>query len=94
MSFMTIAVVVLVGVGAAIRLTVVGFGVVSAILAAVLVLWTLLAGVDAKVGLFGLGLWLLFNVSFFLGGIAFEAFGTRLALWRSRPLPMKDAKSN
>lgn len=97
MNFETIAIaaaMVLAGVFASRCLTIVGYGVVSAILAAVLVLWTLLAGLDVRVGIFGLGLWLLFNVSFLLGGIALDAFGGRLAQWRARPIPMKDAKSN
>lgn len=77
---------------AATRLTVVGFGVVSAILAILLVAWALLT--DAEVGLFAIGVWLLFNVSYFLTGIVLGAFGGRLAQWRSRPISMKDAKSN
>lgn len=89
-----IAVMVLAGICAAIRLTVVGFGVVSTILAAAFLLWTLLAGFDSEVGTFGIGLWLLFNVSFLLGGIALGAFGRRPARWQSRLISIKDAKSN
>jgi len=93
-QLITIVAVVLAGLWAAIRLTFVGFGVASAMLAAMLVLWTLLAGIDAEVVIFGFGFWLLFNVSFFLGGIALSAFGRRLGQSRSRPISMKDAKSH
>jgi pheromone shutdown protein TraB len=84
--------VVLAGIGAAIRLTIVGFGVTSAILVAGLILWTLSAGIDAAV--VGFGLWLLFNASFILSGVALAAFGGRLGQWRSRPISMKDAKGH
>jgi hypothetical protein len=93
-QLITIVAVVLAGLWAAIRLTIVGFGVASAILAAGLVLWALLAGIDAEVLIVGFGFWLLFNASFFLGGIASSAFGGRLGQLRSRPISMKDAKSH
>ena len=82
-QLITIVAVVLAGLWSASRLTVVGFGVASAILVGGLVLWTLLAGMDAAVVLVGFGfVWLLFNASFFLGGIALSAFGGRLGQWR------------
>lgn len=93
-QLITIVAVLLAGLWAASRLTVVGFGAASAILAAVVVLWTLLAGLNAEVLIVGLGFWLLFNASFFLGGIALSAFGGRLGQLRSRPISMKDAKSH
>jgi hypothetical protein len=96
MTFETIALaaMLLAGGCAASRLTIVGVGVVSAILAAMLVMGTLLAGLDFKVGILGLGLWVLFNVSYFLSGVALGVFGGRLAHWRSRLISLKDAKSN
>jgi hypothetical protein len=90
----TIVAVVLAGLWAASRLTVVGFGAASAILAAGLVLGTLLARLDAELLIVGFGFWLLFNASFFIGGIALSAFGGRLGQWRSRPISIKDAKSH
>ena len=84
-------VLVLAGCWAATRLTIVGFGVTSAILAVALVLWTLLAGVEAELGFFGFGLWLVFNASFFLGGIALGAFRRRQDHWRTHPISIKDA---
>jgi hypothetical protein len=92
-ELITIVAIGFAGAWAARRLTVVGFGVVSAALGLLLILWTLLAGADGEVGLFGVGVWLLFNVSYFLTGIIWAAFGGRLAQWRSRPISIKDAKS-
>jgi hypothetical protein len=93
-QLITMIAVVFAGLWAAIRLTVVGFGVASATLAAGLVLWSLLVGIDAEVLIVGFGVWLLFNASFFLGGIGLSAFGGRLGLLRSRSLPIKEAKSH
>jgi len=93
-QLITIVAVVLAGLWSATRLTVVGFGVASTILAASLVLWTLLAGIDAKGLIIGFGLWLLFNVAFFLSGMALNAFGGRRGQWRSSAISMKDAKSH
>ena len=89
--FILLLVLVLAGCWAATRLTVVGFGVTSAFLAAALVLWALFAGVEAELGFLGLGLWLVFNASFILGGIALGAFRRRQDHWRTDPISIKDA---
>ena len=89
--FILLLVLVLAGCWAATRLTIVGFGVTSAMLAAALVLWALLAGVDVALGFLGFGLWLIFNASFILGGIALGAFRRRQDHWRTHPISIKDA---
>ena len=90
----TIVAVVFAGLWAACRLTVVGFGLASAIVAAGIVLWTVGSGSDTEAPAVSFGFWLLFNASFLLGGIALNAFGGRLDQWRSRAISIKDAKSH
>ena len=92
-QLITIVAVVLAGLWAAFRLTIVGFGLASAILAAGLVLWTLSTRADSEVLIVGFGFWLLFNASFFVSGIALTGFGGDLGPAR-RPISMKDAKSH
>jgi hypothetical protein len=82
--------VVLAGIWAAIRLTIVGFGVASAIVAVGLFLWTLSTGIDAETAVVRFGLWLLFNASFILSGVALGVFGGRLGQWRSRPVSIEE----
>jgi hypothetical protein len=96
MTYLVITTIAVVAAGlwAAIRVTFVGFGVVSALLAVVLVSWVLLAGNKAETLVVGLGFWLLFNMTYLLGGIFSTALGGRLGHVRSRPISIKDANSH
>jgi hypothetical protein len=93
-QIMTAVVLVLAGLWAALRVTAVGFAMVSGILILGLGSWALLAGSNAESLVVGIGFWLLFNVTYVLGGIGSSALGGRLSHFRSRRIAMRNAKSH